>query len=128
MYWSVQFIIKISSVFEQNFFIFKFHCFILLLYLSTFKYSFFRQIIKAWYQYFQICLVLGQFPGKHFLHLYCSDFVCFDFIKRSGSSSLAIFKNFLVFYFTFSSIPIKRGNFLFLLPEIGDSSGLVGNS
>ena len=75
-------LIKVLSVSKHTFFILEFHCFMLLINFVTSKYSFFRKIIYIWYQYFQICLVLGHFPCKHFL--YCSDSAFSDYTEGSG--------------------------------------------
>ena len=110
--WSIQFIviIKVLSVFEHNFFILKFHGFILLLNLIIFKYSFFRRIIQVWYRYFQICLVFGQFPGKHFLYLQCTGSACYDCTEGSGSSTPVVFEsffeNFTFLFLNFQQYPL----------------------
>ena len=69
MHWSVQFIlINVLGVFEHKFFILKFHWFKFLFYFIISKYSFFSRIIWVLYQFFQICLVFGQFPCKYLLY------------------------------------------------------------
>ena len=113
-------VLKILIVFELNFFILKFHCFMLLLNLITFKYSFFRSIIQVRYQYFWMCLVLGQFPSKHFLYLCCSGTASSDFIEGSGSSTLVVFENFLVLYFPFSQFLTIISSSFFLKLVISD--------
>ena len=105
-------IIKVLSVSENNFFILKFHCFMLLLNFIASKYSFFRRIIQVWYQYFQICLVLGQFPHKHFF--YCTSSACSDCTEGSGSSTRVVFEKFLAFYFPFSQFPTMISIIFFL--------------
>ena len=60
-------LINVLKFFQHDLFILKFHCFMFLFNFTTSKNSFFRRIIKVWYQCFQIFLVLGQLPRKHFL-------------------------------------------------------------
>ena len=105
-----------------SWFILKFHCFMLLLYLIVFKYSFFRSTIYVWYQYIQICLILGQFPCKHSLYLHYSGSACSDCTGRSGSTTyLSRFWEPFIF-FSFNSI--SNNNFPFFFPEIGNFSGI----
>ena len=66
----------------------SFSSFILLCYSLTFfkfKYRFSRTLIQVQYRRFQIFLVLGQFPGKSFLPLHCSDSAYCDCTGCSGS-------------------------------------------
>ena len=102
-------------IFEHNFVILKFYCFILPLNLIPLwaLYSFFGGIIQVWQQYFTYisssCLdmpmpILGQFLGKNLLYMYCSGSACYDCTSDSGSS-LVVYGNVLVFYFPFSQFP-----------------------
>ena len=100
------------SVFDHNFFILKFHYFMLLLNLMIFKYSFFRRIIQVFQLpiFLQIFPVLGQFLGKHFLQLHCS---CSAFSDCS-EGSYQFLKIFCFFYFPFSQFPTIISSSIFL--------------
>ena len=80
--------------------------------LDPSKYSFFRRIIQVWYQCFQISVVPGQFPHKHFL--YCPGSACSDFTEGYGSSTRVVSEKFLLFYFPFSQFPTIKSTIFFL--------------
>ena len=52
----------------------------------------------------KICQAVAQFPGKHFFYLLYSDSACSDCNEGSGSSTVAISENILVFYYPFSQL------------------------
>ena len=66
--------------------------------------------------FLQICLVLGQFPGKHFLYLHGSCSACSHYVEGSGPSTLVDLENFLVFLLSFFFINFQQ--YFFLFPEI----------
>ena len=47
----------------------------------------------------------GPFPGKHFFYLHCSGSACSDCNEGSGSSTLVVSENILVFYCPFFQFP-----------------------
>ena len=47
----------------------------------------------------------------HFLYMNCSGFAYSDSTEAFGPSTLAIFENFLVFYFTFTFLFTETGYF-----------------
>ena len=62
-----------------------------------------------------IAIVIPQFPGKYnFLNFHCFGSACSDCTEDTGSSTLVVLGNFLVFYFPFSQFPTIISSFFFL--------------